>query len=275
MEGNVTPAVLNCGYVNLNEELEPYFQVACFLSMVGSSLIILTYVLFADLRTMSRLLLVFLSFMDFGTALSNSIGIFLNFKTSTVGCQIQAAFAIFCSLSSYLWTAAIAVYIYITIVRGQQVLALKLVKIFHVLAWGIPLIIVAVAGGLDILGYDIQEVHSDRKSLVTATVTGGWCFIRGPYPDPNATTTEHDVPPKWFNNNWYKFWVMIAGEAWEIGTFLFCLFVYILIKVHMYREVSWCRIQMLVEIKTAVFCLETPFWKDICDKRVISSCQCC
>jgi G protein-coupled receptor 157 len=174
--------------------------------------------------------------MDFGTALANSIGMFLDFDETTVGCQVQAAFAIFCSLSSYLWTAAIAVYIYITIVRGQHLLASRLVKIFHVLAWGIPAVIVSVAGGLDILGYDTQIVHSENESLVTATVTGGWCYIRGPYKTNTTSEHDHDLPLKWYNKTWYKFWVMVAGGAWEIGTFLFCLCVYVIIKIHMYRE---------------------------------------
>lgn len=238
----------NCSYVN--KPLEPYIQTACFLSMIGSFLIVLTYILFEDLRTTSRRLLVFLSFMDFGTALSNSVGMFMDFESTTVGCQVQAAFAIYCSLSSYLWTAAIAVYLYLTIVRNKQTVARKLVTGFHVIAWGIPLVIVSVAGGLQVVGYDDRMTPPNSTSgfEMAATVTGGWCYIRG-YQGSRGlllSSSGSDEPPHWYDRKWYQFWVMIAGGAWELATFLFCLVVYVLIKVHLYREVPLCLLFLLL-----------------------------
>lgn len=230
-----------------NEQYEGYFQAACALSMAGSLLIILAYILFADLRTTSRLLLVFLSLTDFGTALSNSIGMTRHYRTTTTGCEVQAAFAIFCSLSSYFWTAAIAVYLYLTIVREHQVLAKNLVKLFHIVAWGIPLGTVAVAGGLGVLGYDATTYKQERvtnssvKNKMSVAVTGGWCYIRNPSQSDqfeSGLTSQDDRVPEWYNNTWYQFWVMMAGGAWEIAIFIFCVVIYVLIKMHLYREVS-------------------------------------
>ena len=248
MENSNATSTIAMYYVTIQPEIEnqryqAYFQAACGLSMLGSLLIILTYILFSDLRTTSRLLLVFLSLMDFGTALANSIGMASNYKGTTKECQVQAAFAIFCSMSSYFWTAAIAVYLYLTIVRQQQALAKKLVKVFHVVAWGIPLIIVVLAGGLNVLGYDTDKYGKDSKS---ATVTGGWCYIRKSSPaqpdEPGGNQSQlansTDSPPQWYSKQWFQFWVMIAGGAWQMAIFIFCVVIYILIKVHIYREVG-------------------------------------
>ncbi|XP_062505191.1 G-protein coupled receptor 157-like isoform X2 [Corticium candelabrum] len=192
-----------------------------------------------DLRTTSRLLLVFLSLMDFGTALSNSIGMVAGFKETTTGCQVQAAFAIFCSLSSYFWTAAIALYLYFTIVRDQQFVAKKLVKVFHVVAWGIPLIIVSVAGGLDVLGLDVTDPLEHSKEM-TVSLTGGWCFIRSPANQSvfssNGSLNFVSQSPEWFSDVWFDFWVMMASVAWQIATFFFCVIIYLLIKIHIYKE---------------------------------------
>lgn len=225
-------------YILENRSYQIYFQIACGLSMLGSLLIILTYILFSDLRTTSRLLLVFLSFMDLGTALANSIGMAMDYKHTSEGCKIQAAFAVFCSMSSYFWTAAIAFYLYLTIVREKQSLAKKLVKVFHIVAWGVPFIIVVLAGALNVLGYEDVNL-SDNKS--SSTVTGGWCFIRkspGPKSERNQShfTTRSDKAPVWYDKQWFEFWVMIAGGAWQIAAFIFCVVIYILIKIHIYRE---------------------------------------
>ena len=245
---NVSFPLKNYSY--LNRPVEPYLQAACFLSMIGSSIIILTYVCYVDTRKPSRRLLVFLSLMDFGTALANSVGMFLNFQTSSIGCQIQAAAAIFSSLSSYLWTAAIAVYIYLTIVKDKQSLAVKLINVFHVLAWGIPFVIVAVAFGLGILGYeDVTLIHYFHKKEIyfsTTAVTGGWCFLRGPYMSNNTTVEQfnrmldvRNESPLWYNADWYDVWVMIAGGAWEIVVFFFCLIIYLLIRINLWQKVTF------------------------------------
>jgi G protein-coupled receptor 157 len=179
--------------------------------------------------------------MDLGTALANSIGMAMDYKHTSEGCKIQAAFAVFCSMSSYFWTAAIAFYLYLTIVREKQSLAKKLVKVFHIVAWGVPFIIVVLAGALNVLGYEDVNL-SDNKS--SSTVTGGWCFIRkspGPKSERNQShfTTRSDKAPVWYDKQWFEFWVMIAGGAWQIAAFIFCVVIYILIKIHIYREVSF------------------------------------
>ena len=228
---NVTAWVVNDLYV-------PYFQAACAVSMFSSLVIISTYIFFKDLRTTSRLLLVFLSFMDFGTALSNSIGMAVGFTETTRGCQVQAAFAIFCGLSSYFWTASIALYLYFTIVREGQFVAEKMVKVFPFVVWGLPLIIVVVAGALGVLGFAVTDTrtsiakHLREKSV---SLTGGWCYIRS---DRNSSELASQSL-EWYSPAWFDFWVMMAGVAWQIATFFFCAIVYILIRIHILKEVRF------------------------------------
>lgn len=104
---------------------------SCALSFLGSSLIILTYVLWSDLRTAPRRLLVFLSVSDWLSAVSYAFGVWRVFRTDSVDCVVQGAVSTFANTSSFFWTVAIAVYLYVFIVRSSQRVADGLVLFFH------------------------------------------------------------------------------------------------------------------------------------------------
>ena len=115
--------------------------LTCFLSIFGALLIIFTYVLFKQLRTTTRLVLVHISVMDFGVAVANLVGILVDFNKyyfnprhanyTTNGwpilespgptinglCDTQAAFAVFCTSGSIMWTTCFSVYLYFRIVH--------------------------------------------------------------------------------------------------------------------------------------------------------------
>lgn len=103
----------------------------CALSFVGSSLIILTFILWSDLRTTPRTLLVFLSVSDWLSAVSYAFGVWRVFRTDSLDCIIQGAISTFANSSSFFWTVAIAVYLYVFIVRSSQRVADSLVLFFH------------------------------------------------------------------------------------------------------------------------------------------------
>ena len=138
----------------------------CILSILGAGLIILTYVAFRDLRTTARQLLVNLSIADIIVAASHFVGLF-HFQqfipyysphNSTVPntdtlCKVQAAFTMFGSLSSFLWTMAIAVYMFVIIVLKKPEAARKLVFFFYPLCWGIPLGLVLWFGFAGYFGF--------------------------------------------------------------------------------------------------------------------------
>lgn len=104
---------------------------SCALSFLGSSLIVLTFVIWADLRTTPRKLLVFLSLADWLSAVSYAFGVWKVFRSDSVDCVVQGAISTFANTSSFFWTVAIAVYLYVFIVRSSRRVADSLVLFFH------------------------------------------------------------------------------------------------------------------------------------------------
>lgn len=104
---------------------------SCSLSFVGSSLIIFTYIVWSDLRTTPRKLLVYLSISDLLSATSYAYGVWRIFETDSTDCIVQGAISTFANTSSFFWTVAIAIYLYVFIVMSNQRLADYLVLFFH------------------------------------------------------------------------------------------------------------------------------------------------
>lgn len=116
-------------------EVHVYEQVviSCALSFLGSLLIICTYATWGDLRTTPRKLLVFLSVADLLSALSYFYGVLRVFTSNTPDCIAQGAVSTFANTSSFFWTVAIALYLYVFIVKSSQRLADSLVLYFHLI----------------------------------------------------------------------------------------------------------------------------------------------
>ena len=146
--------------------------ITCCLSMLGAILIIVSYFLVQDIQTKSRLILVQLSFADFGVACSNFIGVsvyfdqyirscpkelsydhFTDIEDTPYGnhsvlschalkglCKAQAFFAAFSTLASVLWTLCLAVYIYCLVVHSSKRVHHKVVYVAYVICWGLPLL---------------------------------------------------------------------------------------------------------------------------------------
>lgn len=176
---------------------------SCALSFVGSSLIILTYICWSDLRTTPRKLLVFLSMSDWLSAVSYAFGVWRVFHTNSVDCVVQGAISTFANTSSFFWTVAIAVYLYVFIVRSSQRVADSLVLFFHLVSWGVPLAITIAAVCLNKIGYDASEVSV------------GWCWV--------SINAEDRV-----------LWMLLTGKIWEFLAYLTLPILYILIKRHIH-----------------------------------------
>lgn len=104
---------------------------SCALSFVGASMIIITYFAWSDLRTTPRMLLLFLSVADWLSAVSYGYGVWRVFHSDSLDCVVQGAVSTFANSSSFFWTMAIAVYLYVYIVRGTQRVADSLLSFFH------------------------------------------------------------------------------------------------------------------------------------------------
>ncbi|XP_070825035.1 G-protein coupled receptor 157 [Chaetodon trifascialis] len=187
--------------VYLSEQVVVLFS--CSLSFLGSSLIILTYIAWSDMRTTPRKLLVYLSVSDWLSAVSYAFGVWSVFRTDSLDCVVQGAISTFANTSSFFWTVAIAVYLYVFIVRSSQRVADSLVLFFHLVSWGVPLAITVAAVSLNKIGYDASEVSV------------GWCWVRIHASDR-------------------VLWMLLTGKIWEFMAYLTLPVLYILIKRHIH-----------------------------------------
>lgn len=178
--------------------------ISCALSFLGSLLIILTYVIWTDLRTTPRKLLVFLSLADLLSAISYSYGVWKVFTEDSLDCTVQGAISTFANTSSFFWTVAIAIYLYIFLVKSSQRLADSLVLYFHLVSWGLPLGITVAALCLHKIGYDASEVSV------------GWCWV-------SIQAKDHVL------------WMLLTGKIWEFLAYVMLPVLYLLIKCHIHR----------------------------------------
>ncbi len=182
------------------------------LSILGSALIILSYLCFRSLRTRARLILVHLALTDMGVGLANLVGIVVNFDqyyppslpypselyrpniSIEILCKTQASIAEYCTLSSVLWTSCLAVYMYLLIVNQNQ----KQMKLFmcfsYVFCYGMPLLVTLWMVFTQRLGYSPYN-------------SSGWCspiFVKPYYEKP---MTRIDVISDVIG---YDLWIILA-----------------------------------------------------------------
>lgn len=110
--------------------------LSCVLSALGSGLLVATHALWPDLRSRARRLLLFLSLADFLSAASYFYGVLQDFAGPSWDCVLQGALSTFANTSSFFWTVAIALYLYLSIVRAARgPRAGQLLWAFHIVRW--------------------------------------------------------------------------------------------------------------------------------------------
>eukprot|EP00995_Heteronema_vittatum_P004264 NODE_165_length_1754_cov_136.505572_g113_i0.p1 GENE.NODE_165_length_1754_cov_136.505572_g113_i0~~NODE_165_length_1754_cov_136.505572_g113_i0.p1 ORF type:complete len:355 (-),score=99.79 NODE_165_length_1754_cov_136.505572_g113_i0:689-1660(-) len=131
------------------------------LGALGSLFFIISYLVFRDLRTKSRQLLLFLSLADLGQAVRFlSIGYD---HTSEVTCSVQSVLGLWVATASFLWTACISVYVYLVVKNPNRVFPELGICGFHLLAWGYPTAFAAAVV--------LRDLPITRSSDVP------WCFL--------------------------------------------------------------------------------------------------
>uniref|UniRef100_A0A8D2MET8 G-protein coupled receptors family 2 profile 2 domain-containing protein n=1 Tax=Zonotrichia albicollis TaxID=44394 RepID=A0A8D2MET8_ZONAL len=121
-------------------------------------------------------------------------------------CVLQGALSTFANTSSFFWTMAIALYLYLSIVRGSPA-GQGLLWGFHAVSWGVPLAITVAAVALRKIGYDASNVSV------------GWCWV-------NLDAEDRLL------------WMLLAGKLWEILAYVTLPVLYLLIRKHINRAVS-------------------------------------
>ncbi len=194
--------------------------ITCFLSVIGSLLIIFSYVFFKSLRSRARLILVHLSIADLGVGLTNLVGNIFYFDrfyytsnevplyNHTVNssfpdeempcasfhlpsstaikalCTSQAFIAQYFTQASILWTVSLAVFLYFLIVHNTTKLAKYSLVLSYPLCYLLPLVVC------------VWLVLTERFGYSPANT--GWCSIliinpRTNTPDKFAAVFGYDL----------------------------------------------------------------------------------
>ena len=194
----------------LNKILVSFFNC---LSLLGTFLIIASYIKWKDIRTTSRKVLVFLSISDFLVSAGYLVGNFLPKKTkeNENACIAQSFITSSASIISFMWSASLAIYLHFTLVQNRRSFANKLVSVFHVTNW--------------LTGPTINIIATDQKVLGSSAddVTAGWCWILH-YSDPEKRYKE-------------ILWMLFDGKFWEILTAALIVVFYISVKLKIRKEV--------------------------------------
>ena len=217
----------------------------CCLSIIGSVLIIFSYLFFKDLRTNARLILVHISLADFGVAACNLFGIafkferFLNvtlqpshfkFTSTTVKhlCKAEAFIAHFSTLSSVLWTMALAAYMYAIIISklnnsnnsDENKQGKWFVRISCVICYGLTIFVDVWMFCTGKLGY-------------SPSYTSGWC----------GTILMHKPLEEKIKDYMSVFF---GYDLWIILTMFFIIVIYLSLHFYVRNEVSiYCETSLL------------------------------
>ncbi|XP_003274371.2 G-protein coupled receptor 157 isoform X1 [Nomascus leucogenys] len=179
--------------------------LSCALSALGSGLLVATHALWPDLRSRARRLLLFLSLADLLSAASYFYGVLQDFAGPSWDCVLQGALSTFANTSSFFWTVAIALYLYLSIVRAARGPRTdRLLWAFHVVSWGVPLVITVAAVALKKIGFDASDVSV------------GWCWI-------DLEAKDHVL------------WMLLTGKLWELLAYVLLPLLYLLVRKHINR----------------------------------------
>ncbi|KAL5491476.1 hypothetical protein EMCRGX_G016771 [Ephydatia muelleri] len=155
------------------------------LSCMGSVLIVYVYLRWPAVRSGSRAIITYLAIADFVTGFGYIMGSSNYLQYTSYGdvtampastkvelcdnlftpvCKIQSFLTTSSSMMSFLWTLILAIYLHTTVVKNRIRLAQQLVPLYHVIAWGLPTILIFVMLATDVLGY-------------SPVASANWCFI--------------------------------------------------------------------------------------------------
>lgn len=203
-------------------------MTSCSLSIVGSLLIMTSFVCFKELRSRGRQILVSLSAMDLGVAIANLVGSAVYFdgyyyligdrrncttkytpifsrshhpnnaivlcpKSEAIEglCISQAFFSVYFTHASILWTVSLSCYLYFRIVHYGTNLAQHSLRFSYVFCYLMPLFVSVWLVMADKLGYSPYE-------------SSGWCSIV--MKDP-ADPSKRDIFVSIFG---YNLWIVLT-----------------------------------------------------------------
>lgn len=149
-------------------------------------------------------MLVCLSLADLVTASGNLVGTFFS-RDNRLTCTIQSAFTSTSSICSFLWTVSIGLHLYLSMLRSTKKRNFQ--HIYHIVSWGLPLVILVIALSFEALG-------EDEFSRAV-----GWCWISGDVEYP-------------------LFWSFLVGKGEEISSYILTFILYALTLHRLHRRME-------------------------------------
>lgn len=235
----MVPAAVDPGFVLRKDEgTRAVVGITSLLSMAGSLLIILSYLIFKDIRTKARLILLHLSLTDFGVGMANFVGDAVNFDKYYVSkvngtlktpsdmtqffCKAQAFLAVFFTLSSILWTCVLAVYMYfLTLKKGVR----HYVWVACVLCYCLPLMTSLWLLLTDRMGYSPYN-------------SSGWCSLHL----KEVTGLNNSMDGVKLESDIYA--AVFGYDLWIITTIILVVVTYLSTHAFIREEVglhyAWC-----------------------------------
>lgn len=211
-------------------------MTSSILSVLGATLTIIPYLLWKDVRTGVRRIITFLALSDLLTATSYLMGS-INYLSYTYTkdddkdgiqpcqrfytvCEIQSFLSCWFSMSSFLWTAILALYLYRKIKCNDVSRMDRWFPIMHVISWGLPIILVFPLLATGYLGY-------------STFAAGGWCFVKADNYQNTHTTSNN------FKMSLTTIVViLVGGKALEISIYVWVLVLFYGIY-HIIHKVSF------------------------------------
>ena len=216
---------------------EPYLPaltiVSCVFSVIGSASIMVSYCVWKDTRSISRLILVIIALSDLVTASGYIIGsaLYLNISSAAAEngtdflqlqdtqpfqtlCMIQSTITTISNMWSFWWMAILAFHLCLSAGYMKKELSQKLLPFAALLATCVPVIATIPAAATGWLG----------PGNGTASVS--WCFIG--LPDNQTRNVVYDTLE------------FVEGKLWEFTSFALILVLISFLKCRLNKHVSPC-----------------------------------
>ena len=225
---------MDCAFTELKRDIvQDTSIVVCVLSIIGSLLIIFSYIVFKSIRSNIRFLLVNLSLMDFGVGCANLVGILYDYESHLRNssdqssriltdsaqrvCQAQAFFADWCTHSSIIWTILLSAYLYLLVAYQRSTYTTYVFLSFYFFGYGVPLISSLWLLLTHRLGYAPYN-------------SAGWCTVQ-------LTDISGRNPNIYLTAMSYDLWIYLSFVLVPV----FCLAVHLRIRDKVCSvEASWC-----------------------------------
>ena len=230
-----------------SEVLRPITIFSSFLSIFGSTLIILTFMMWRDVRrSLARQILLFLAIADLLGATGYFFGGILQYflihseEQLSALCKVGSFWTTYFPVVSFFWTTYLAIYFAIALVLKRPNWTSKLMIPFHLTAWLIPLAICVVFVIIGWLGPNRSDGPcSTGLNQSLSQDAAGWCFVSSKIFEGHPRNSS-------FEMNLVNYFLVEAasGKMWELLAYSIVITCYVLIVI--FNRCRWCKVNFKV-----------------------------